>query len=113
VLDGIDVGGISVQALADHPTHLAMVVDPGAQEFSPGIQDEVTLYLFIYILEFVMICPDIIPCSRDDILAGFGDIGGRSGFDIGTDIAMAIKNTYGLGNLRKDSWRIEERDKGK
>jgi hypothetical protein len=44
-----------------------------------------------------MISPDIIARSRDDILAGFGDIGGRSGFDMGTDVAVTIKNTYGLG----------------
>jgi hypothetical protein len=110
---GIDVGGISVQALADHPAHLAVVVDPGTQEFGPGIEDEVALYLLIYILKFVVVCPDIVPGTCDDVLAGFRDISGRSGFNIGTDIAVTVKNAYRLRNLRKDNCSTEEGSTGK
>jgi len=83
--------------LADHPAHFAVVGYPGTEKFGPGIQDEITLYLLVYILKFVVVGPDIITGAADDVLASFGEVSSRSGFNVCTDIIMTVKNTDGLG----------------
>jgi len=100
VLDGVDVRGIAGEALADHPPHFTVVVDPCTQEVRPGVEDEITLYLSVNILEFVVVGPNIITGAGDDILAGFGNISRRSGFDIGSDIGVTVEDADGLGGSR-------------
>ena len=106
MFDGIDMCRVAGQALADHPAYFTVIVDPGTQELRPGVKNEITFYLPVNILEFVVVGPNIITRTGDDILAGFRNIGCRSGFDIGADIGVAFEDADGLCGSR-----LREKDK--
>src|ERR1700744_3864798 len=98
MFDRVHMGRVPIQALADHPTHFAMIVHPTAQEFRPGIKDEVTLHFFIYILKLVMIAPYVIACPGNDILARRWNKSSRSGLDIGAYVPMPVKDSHLLSH---------------
>src|ERR1700754_3663131 len=94
---GIDMGGIAVEVFPDHPAYFTMIADPGAQEFCPGIKNEIACHLLPYVLEFVMIGPDVVASSGYHILTCFWKKAGGAGFDTGAYVTMTIKNTELLG----------------
>jgi hypothetical protein len=88
------MGGLAVQAFTDHPAYFTMLFYPAAQEFGPGVQDEIAFHLLPYELKFVMVAPDIVAGAGDDVLAGGRDKDGRAWHYIVTDIAMLFENTH-------------------
>ena len=96
VLHRIYVGGIAIQALPNHPAYLAVVIDPGAEEFRPGIEDKIPLHFFPDELELVMVGPDIIASAGNNILSGGRNIGCRPWFDICPYVPVVFEDTDGL-----------------
>src|SRR5438874_1631873 len=95
MLYGIDVGGIAIEALADHPAYFSVVVYPVAQKLCPAVEDKVSGHLLIGILELIMISPHVVPCSRDHILLHLRNVGSRAFlYTSSSYIRMGSKDAY-------------------
>src|SRR6185437_9120376 len=88
---------IAVEALADHPAYLPVIVDPATQEFGACIENEVALHFLPYILKFVVVAPDVVAGAGDDILTRSRDVQGRAWFDIRAYVSMTVELADRLG----------------
>src|SRR5689334_10222772 len=107
MLYSIDVRGVTIQALADHPAYFSVVIYPVAQEFCPGIENKVSCHLLINILELIMIPPHVVPCPGDHILLRLRNVGSSpSLYSSPSYIRVSSENTNRTTLLGKGGSKI-------
>src|SRR5664279_3591569 len=108
MLNCINLCRITVEAFPGHNSHFSMVSYPVTQKFCTGRQYEIALYFFPYKPEFIVVGPNIVPGSGDDILARLRNIGSGTRFYVGTNIRITFKNPNGILTIESNG----EQDSG-
>ena len=99
--DGVDVGGVGLEGLADHPARLAVFVAVG-EESDGGGACEITGYFFPDEVESVALVPDIFAAAGELVLSGRVIVSGRAWHAGFANVGLVFEDADGFGASQAD-----------
>ena len=100
---GIGVRGLRIKAGPNNPAPFTMLFHALADEFRPGLKDEISFHSFPDEMELVPFGPHVHPRASHAVFLADGIVGGGTGNLRRADIRVSVKFADGMF-LRK-SWK--------
>ena len=89
----VDVSGIGLQALADHPADLAMLDDTLVYEPDAGTENEVAFDLFPGELKFVLLRPNVFARPAERVAVVIRVVSGRAVVGDRANVAVTFEDS--------------------